>query len=927
MRPIRLKVSAFGPYAGECVLEFHKLGERGLYLITGDTGAGKTTIFDAIAFALYGEASGSDREPAMLRSRYADAGMPTEVELTFLYGEKTYTVRRNPEYERPARRGSGQVLQRADAELICPDGSVVTKVREVNAAISGLLGLDREQFSRIAMLAQGEFQKLLFAGTEEKKQIFRKLFGTGHFYELQERLKQKSGELGKQWEALEQSVRQYLGGIRCPEGSPCQEELSLACAGKLSPEEAVGILEEILEQDQREEEELAGEQKKLSGQLAQIHGQLGRAEEIEKVKASLKETADASQRQKIILEEKSAFLEVQLEKQTERETIREQITVLQSLFPRYEELDELRKKQKKACEEKEAQEKKLREQQERLSKLEEELSAGTREQHTLADVPVRLQKLEAEQENAAREERALEKIREIQAEYVRCQKQYETEREQYTKAMRRAEDLQVEYIRQNRAFLDAQAGILAEGLTEGDPCPVCGSRQHPNPAKRSAMAPSEQELEEIKALGEKAAGEAEERSVAASQWKGQSDAKYRELEGRIRELLGNASEEPDAENGAEEQIQKKTEAVQERLRRLEDDIQKEKERLKRREELGKILPVQEEEFHRLQRMIAQEEQTQAAQTAKIHSLSEQEQGLTDELNQRTREDAETALGELKERQKNMQEELEKAQKEYEEATQKMAGLQGRMASIQEQLEQAEEISIEKTRAREEMLRERETELREKITGIRSRVDNNVSIRKELKKQVDELAKTGKCWTQVKALSNTASGNLSGKEKVMLETYIQIHYLDRILYRANTRLMVMSGGQYELARRREADNNKQQSGLELDVIDHYNGSRRNVKTLSGGESFQASLSLALGLSDEIQSRAGGIRLDTMFVDEGFGSLDEDALQQAIRALGDLTEGNRLVGIISHVGELKERLERQIVVTKDRTGGSFARIEGV
>ena len=188
----------------------------------------------------------------------------------------------------------------------------------------------------------------------------------------------------------------------------------------------------------------------------------------------------------------------------------------------------------------------------------------------------------------------------------------------------------------------------------------------------------------------------------------------------------------------------------------------------------------------------------------------------------------------------------------------------------------------------------------------------------------ELQKLEEKWAFVQSLSNTANGNLAGKEKIMLETYIQMTYFDRIIRRANLRFLVMSGGQYELKRRREASGSRSQSGLELDVIDHYNGTERSVRTLSGGESFQASLSLALGLSDEVQSSAGGIRLDTMFVDEGFGSLDEESLQQAVRALSSLTEGNRLVGIISHVGELKEKIDRQILVKKDREGGSRVEI---
>jgi len=204
--------------------------------------------------------------------------------------------------------------------------------------------------------------------------------------------------------------------------------------------------------------------------------------------------------------------------------------------------------------------------------------------------------------------------------------------------------------------------------------------------------------------------------------------------------------------------------------------------------------------------------------------------------------------------------------------------------------------------------------------IYSRITSNKASLDNILKKLNEIKTVEEKWIWIKSLSNTANGNLSGKEKIMLETYIQMTYFDRIINRANTRFMVMSGGQYELKPRKEAENNRSQSGLELDVIDHYNGTERSVKTLSGGESFKASLSLALGLSDEIQSSAGGIKLDTMFVDEGFGSLDDESLAQAIKALSSLAEGNRLVGIISHVSELKDKIDKQIVVKKEKTGGS-------
>ena len=272
----------------------------------------------------------------------------------------------------------------------------------------------------------------------------------------------------------------------------------------------------------------------------------------------------------------------------------------------------------------------------------------------------------------------------------------------------------------------------------------------------------------------------------------------------------------------------------------------------------------------------------------------------------------------------LQKALEQAQKAYQMGKATADTLRGQIQGYQEQLRQAEPIDLELERAKRKTLSVEIARLSEGLTELAARIRCNQTALEHLKEQSGDLEETEKKWTWVRALSNTANGNISGEEKIMLETYVQMTYFDRIIARANTRFMVMSGGQYELKRRIEAENNRSQSGLELDVIDHYNGTERSVNSLSGGETFKASLSLALGLSDEIQSSAGGIRLDTMFVDEGFGSLDEESLQQAMRALSSLTEGNRLVGIISHVAELKEKIDKQIFVTKDRSGGSRAEI---
>lgn len=921
MRPIKLTISAFGPYAGRTVLDMDMLGSSGLYLVTGDTGAGKTTIFDAITFALYGEASGGSREPVMMRSKYADAGMPTEVELTFSYASKIYTVRRNPEYERPAKRGSGMTLQKADAELTYPDGRVVTRMKDVNAAIKEIVGVDREQFSQIAMIAQGDFLKLLFAPTEDRKRIFRQIFKTERFWDLQERLKKESGTLGKMWEIQRHSVDQYIKGVLCKEDDVLALELDKAKENGLPMEETMMLIRKILEQDRKAAEALESKITETGEQLQKVNELLRKAEEIENTKISFRKIEQSlAEKESVLREQKKAYEEEQ-KRLPEQEKMQEQITILKNKLPQYDELDAVRKnfsekeqKQKKVCQT-------IQKQKQQMESLQEELTIWKAEQQTLGDAGANLEKINAEIKQT---DQLLENLLRLQKgfqEYGRLRSQYQDEQEKYRIAAHKAEILLGEYTEKNRAFLNEQAGILAEELTEGLPCPVCGSSVHPAPAKKSEGAPSEQEVERAKKMSETAQKEAANKSASAGKIKGQCEGQHKELVWQVDTLLDGCS------FGEVEAVwKKKMDAGRSHMAALKKQLQEEQKRNERKQKLDQLIPEKESGLVKVQASVTNEEVLSGALEAELAGLEERRKKLSSALEMESRQKAETVIYVLVQKKEQLKGALEKAEKTYRDGCNEISRLKGQAASLEEQLKMAPDISVSQTKEMQASLDRKRAESQKTLTEIQTRMAINENALNNILTESDALADTEKRWSWVKALSDTANGNLSGKEKIMLETYIQMNYFDRIIARANTRFMVMSGGQYELKRRREASNNKSQSGLELDVIDHYNGTERSVKTLSGGESFKASLSLALGLSDEIQSSAGGIRLDTMFVDEGFGSLDEESLQQAIRALAGLTEGNRLVGIISHVGELKEKIDKQIVVVKDKTGGSRAEIRG-
>jgi exonuclease SbcC len=448
---------------------------------------------------------------------------------------------------------------------------------------------------------------------------------------------------------------------------------------------------------------------------------------------------------------------------------------------------------------------------------------------------------------------------------------------------------------------------------------VCGSLSHPAPATKAEGAPTKDELDGFQEAAEAARKKAENAATTVAVTQG----KIEEKETAILVALAKELDHGTLEDAAT-RVEAELTIVKDGIDACDDAIEWQEGRITRRGQIDKTLPVKEkarntldQEIRTLSDNIAQEKATQA-------SLSERIGALTNKLSYESENASLQARKGFVKEKKALTDAYDAAFKAVTDQDSTIQGLRSAIAEAEKPLETAEEVDSTADRDRQDAITTRQKEIEKQSKTVHSRKNTNQNALKEIEKSEQDMVALESKLTWVKALSDTANGTVYGKDKIMLETYIQMTYFDRIIARANTRFMVMSGGQYELKRRKEADDKRSQTGLELDVIDHYNGTERSVKTLSGGESFKASLSLALGLSDEIQSSAGGIRLDTMFVDEGFGSLDEESLNQAIRALLTLTEGDRLVGIISHVAELKERIERQIVVTKEKSGGSAVRI---
>lgn len=908
MKPLQLKMSAFGPYADEVIIDFTRLGEKGLYLITGDTGAGKTTIFDAITFALYGEASGNNRDTDMLRSQYAKEGTPTFVEMRFLYRRKEYVIRRNPEYIRPAKKGGGVTTEKADALLSFPDGRMVTKTKEVTRAITELIGLDRNQFTQIAMIAQGDFLKLLFAKTEERSKIFREIFDTKKYQILQDRLKLEKNGLDKEYQDISKSIWQYMDGIQGEEDKQGTVEVRLA---KLS---------HLLEEEKERIMFLTKEITAIENRLENLNRYIGKAETEEKNRRELQKLEETLSLHKEKLEWTKEKLSEEEKKEAEREQLRTEIVLSEEKLPLYDEVEKAKKDFITLKARLQSIEEELLQSREREKKYNRNVVLMKERIEQLVSVDAQKVKLDNEKSALEEKKNQARLLKKMLVEYKGIVNRFTELQKQYQSAILKGQKKQQEYERMERNFLDSQAGLLAQKLKDGEPCLVCGAIHHLNPAKLTEKVCSEEELREAKQQSAILMEKATALSVEAGKTKGEMETARRNIEDRAEQIFGKQVESVYAK--LEEWITELAKADE----KMQSDYAVLEKQLVEKNRFEQQLP-QVEKMQKEEEMKGKEwERLQVQYYTECGNAEKQLAKLKESLLFSSKTEIEADIEAKKKMRKMMEESYERARREVEEITGKIKEENAKIDMLRSQLEKQTDCSLPKLLEEQRELQKKKEQLLAERESMVSVCNSNRQIKLSVEKQNTVLKDIEKRQFLVKALSDTANGSVAGKDKIMLETYIQISYFNRIIARANTRFMIMSGGQYELKRREETKDQRSQTGLELDVIDHYNGSIRNVKTLSGGEAFQASLSLALGLSDEIQSLAGGIQLDTMFIDEGFGSLDEEALEQAMKALYRLADGNRLVGIISHVSELKERIEKQIVVKKEKAQGSSVRVIG-
>ncbi|MGO5240280.1 AAA family ATPase [Parolsenella sp. LCP21S3_E11] len=1102
MRPIKLTMSAFGPYSGEVVVDFASLGSTGLYLVCGDTGAGKTTIFDAVSFALFGSPSGQDRTARSLRSDFASAVTPTFVELEFEHRGQRYTIRRNPEYERPKLRGDGLTTQTADAELRMPEAAPITGTRDVDAAILELIGIDRSQFSQIVMIAQGDFRRLLSAGTKERAAILRKLFGTAPYDEFQKALKRRRDKLEDDSKTVRNRLLTLAPMISISDEAEVAEEGEEAgdaatstrrerrdALGASEAPDAEDMLALIAEQDTADEAilgALAGEASAAAARVETLTTLLERAGQVRAAKASLEETVSKLAIARESVEAAKAELDECSKTEPRRKELSDSVTVLSRELESYAKLGRAREEVREAAQGVRDAEGDLQEAAGNLGAMRSELVEARKKAADLSQAPTELAEAKAAQETAAQSVRdaeeavagcaelarrknalvelkkgaeqaekhrssldetaraavaALSELRSREASFSdasgaaararalaedlerrvdQARKDYRDlqareraaqaderalakAQDEYCAAREALESARGAYSRVQRAFMDAQAGILARDLVNGAPCPVCGSIEHPNPAVLADEAPAEEDVKNAEAVFNAASDAANARSNVASAARQKADGSAAEL-ARLQEQVGTAEEVASlgkklatqldaakADRSKAERALNELAELRELIKSAEkrekdsaaalDDARSSAEQASRahaaaesaldqfiaslstadasvaseRLEQAKLVLEDTKEGCRaaqanedarvasadratsLEAEIAKAErrsnelrsrleslrQALAQSTAKAESLAE---GLSFE-------DEATASARLE----DMRSELEDLVSAFEAARDNLSDRELALSKLEERantleaqisaLDVDDSISADELESQLNLARARANELARQKAAAEQRREANRGIERQLEELGDRAATVNARFGELDSLAKTAGGTLVGKERITFETYLQARWFDRVLAAANRRLLVMTDGRYELVRHsgQRSGSGAAQSGLDLDVRDSFTGRPRAASSLSGGESFKASLALALGLSDVVQANAGGIELDTMFVDEGFGTLDEESLQLALRTLTELSGSNKLVGIISHVDELRTSIDRKIVVEAGRTGSTL-RIEG-
>lgn len=933
MRPIKLVLSAFGPYASKVELDLSKLGENGVYLITGDTGAGKTTIFDAITFALFGKPSGDIRDVKTLRSEYANEEIETYVELDFIYHDEEYHIYRRPEYTYTHVQKNGEVKQRSkatDAYLILPNGDRIVKPTEVTKQVEQLLGMKRDQFRQIAMIAQGSFLEILNADTKERGRLFEKVFMTSKYSVLMDRLNQMAKESSIALNDAKLRLQQIISDIRVPEILQEQYEQTLKTFAMNDIQPVYDLLDNIIIGAKKGIENLQKQKEQVQKQLQKF-----RKEETEKMK-QLQDLLSLEKllKEKPVKEEKANLYTERLKTDGEKyriqiDALKKEQAQIEHELPEYAGLTKLTAKLAEIKKQGSSVLKDLETKTSLKKQLDEDITLKQKEAQILTDSELSLNKLFIKEEEIEKKISAFYHASMIQSNYQNAVDNLKEKTQFLQESTDRKAMLQKQYDDAQLSYFANQAGLLASRLIKGEPCPVCGSIEHPRPASYSDQLVTQEEINQYK----KKADQVEKEYQVASKACVDANLKMSTLQNELELVLKSVTEQTIPLGNVKTFIDEHTTQLKKDQKEISTRIKQLQQQSKRYQELLKMIPKLQQKLTALAEEVSQSEITQAKLSVEHEQIQKQVQETTAKLKYSSETEAKDRVAILAKQILEYQQQIDQLANESKLAMDELVYVSAQIDMLREKVESSiDEIPLQKNQlgllqAEIENLQVQQEEILKSIHDTQMYESDAQDTKKKIKSESDTYQTKLSRYSSLRELADVAMGNgRSSKEKITLQEYVQIAYLDRMIHKANERYLSMSNQQYQLVRSAGTKDKRSHEALDLDVIDFSNGSIRPVSSLSGGESFIASLALALGMSDEIQSQAGGIQIDTMFIDEGFGTLDQDSLNNAIQTLIKLSGENRLVGIISHVKELKERIHKGIIVTKDLHGshGSVAKV---
>ena len=872
MKPIRLTMSAFGPYAKQTVVDFEKLGGSGVFLISGDTGAGKTTIFDAISFALFGEASGgSERRAAKsFRSDYAAPGDETYVEFVFRHKDRRYRIRRNPEYLRPRKTGGGMTKQVASAEFEALDtGEIRCGIDEVRTQVSALIGLTQDQFAQTVMIAQGDFLRILNARTDSRRELFQKLFNTTLYRRIQERFREMNRACEEENALLDSRIRMEAGKLDADADFPQRTALEAYRGDPEAVDQLLELMEPLLAYDAAQRQAVTRERDEIERR---------RLELVRSMEAAKAINADFDALDKLL------FRDAEL---TERQSEIDDRAVQLSRGRRAQNLAIAEDNRRRNAAEIQRMEQVHDQAAAELKACDAELPGAEAEARRTAQ---RLPEADALAARAEQYQSCIPTLHALEAD-ERAFDRLKASLERHLAESRSAEEA---HLRIREAYFSSQYGLIAQELEEGKPCPVCGATEHPRKAALPRESATKAELdrsEQQRQSAQQALQSEEQKARALSGRMEAARAQLREAEVQVseRELAGQIA----ALRAQAQAIREDRERAQAQLGELRQRRARSGERLANAEQqLGEKRKLQLEYAQRFSALLLE------------NNFADEQDYLSA---------------------RRLPSELDRLDREIRQYNEEKRSCADRIAALKEKLRGLARTDLRELEARLKEVEQQRRRVDAREKAVVSRASRNADAAQDIRETRKAQLRKAEKWALVSELYKTLSGQhiCAGEKrgKLTFEAYVQQHYFRQVVAAANLRLNALTEGMFTLRCKEVARDLRSQAGLDMDVLDRSTGQWRDVSTLSGGESFMASLALALGLSDVVQARSGGIRLDAMFIDEGFGSLDENALNHAMALLDSLADGKRLIGVISHMPELKERIERRIEVRKTLTGAQI------